>query len=49
MWCPGPPKAHQTTRLRNDLPASATVRVKIIALNGNLETPEGPEGEIDVQ
>jgi len=25
------------------------VRVKIIALNGNLETPEGPEGEIDVQ
>ena len=31
-----------------DLPSNATVRVKIIALNGSLEAPDGPEVEIVV-
>ena len=34
--------------LIKDLPTGATVRVKIIALNGSLEAPTGPEGEIVV-
>lgn len=31
-----------------DLPPGATLKVKIIALNGGLEAPDGPEGEIEV-
>lgn len=31
-----------------DLPPGATLKVKIIALNGSLEAPDGPEGEIVV-
>lgn len=34
--------------LIKDLPSNATVRVKIIALNGSLEAPTGPEGETTV-
>ena len=34
--------------LISDLPSNATVRVKIIALNGSLEAADGPVGEISV-
>lgn len=34
--------------LIKDLPTNATVRVKIIVLNGSLEAPSGPEAEITV-
>ena len=34
--------------LIKDLPTGVNVRVKIIYLNGSLEAPDGPEGEIVV-
>lgn len=37
-----------TEKLLKDLPAATTLRLKLIALNGSLEAPDGPEGEIAV-